>query len=402
MPGEPPATDRVASIRDVIRAVALRSAHHNELRLSQIRVVIIGLSLAVNLIAWRWPGAVGLAAFDVRMVHVAAACLGFTLVELAAVARGPFSPWLPSVLALGDVGLIFLFARNLDLAGLIPVLDYSGEACTVLALTGAARGTVAAALWTTGLAIVTTIGAGAMIGVHPLGLVLRGTLVVGAGLLGVWLSALVQRARERDIGRAILPRFLPGAFVDRIHQDPDALVAAAATVRASVLFVDLRGFTTIAERCAPRDAFALLNRVHGELSEIVGDAGGHVDKFLGDGLLAVFGAHGAQPDHARRAVDAAVRIAALDVDLGVGVHTGDVLAGVIGGDRRLEFTVIGDAVNTAARLEQLTKEHATRVLVSAETLREVDGELAARFAPLGAVAVRGRQASVEVFRLDPR
>jgi adenylate cyclase len=251
---------------------------------------------------------------------------------------------------------------------------------------------------------------GLMLSIHPLALVLRGTLVVGAGFLGLWLSGLVQRARERDIGEAILPRFLPRDIVDRLHIDPDALVAAARTIRASILFVDLRGFTALVETRSPGDAFALLNRLHSRLAEIVAGEGGHVDKFLGDGLLAVFGAHGDHADHADRAVRAGVRIAELEHDgadggleLGAGVHTGDVLAGAVGGDHRLEFTVIGDVVNTASRIEQATRWHATRLLISADAAGALaDRALAARFESLGAVEIRGRKAPVELYRLVTR
>ena len=401
--------DRIDALRTATRTVNERTARQNELRLAQIRIVIIAGSLLVNLIAWRWPAGVGLARFDVMMVQIAAVCLGVSFLELAALRTVRFSRWLPSVLAVGDGGFIFAFAAGLDHGGLIPVLDYSGEACIVLALSGAARGTVRAAMWTTALATLTLVGSGLMMGIHPLALVLRGTLVIGAGFLGVWLSGLVQRARERDVGEAILPRFLPRDIVDRLHQDPDALVAAARTLNVSVLFVDLRGFTALAEARSPGEAFALLNRLHGRLAEIIDGEHGHVDKFLGDGLLAVFGAHGDLADHADRAVRAGLRVAELQLDLdpadgalelGAGIHTGDVLAGAVGGDQRLEFTVIGDVVNTASRIEQATKDHATRLLVSAETLRAVsDRALAARFEPLGAIAVRGRKAAVDLFRL---
>jgi class 3 adenylate cyclase len=400
-------SDRIDALREVTRGVNERTARQNELRLAQIRIVIIAGSLIVNLAAWRWPSAVGLDRFDAVMVQIAAGCLGLALLELAALRAVRFSPWLPWVIAVGDVGFVFAFAAGLDASGLIPVLDYSGEACIVLALSGAARGTVRAAMWTTTLATLTMVGSGLMIGIHPLALVLRGTLVIGAGFLGVWLSGLVQRARERDLGEAILPRFLPHDIVERLHQDPDALVAAARTVHASIVFVDLRGFTALAEARSPGEAFALLNRLHARLAEIIDAEHGHVDKFLGDGLLAVFGAHGDHADHADRAIRAGLRIAELAPDaddgaleLGVGIHTGDVLAGAVGGDRRLEFTVIGDAVNTASRIEQATKQHATRMLVSADTLRAVsDPTLAARFEPLGAIAVRGRKAPVDLYRL---
>src|SRR5688500_6298483 len=129
-------SDPVLALREATRAVTERTARQNELRLAQVRLVIIAGSLLVNLIDWRWPAAVGLARFDVVMVHIAAVCLGVSLLELAALRAVRFSTWLPWVLAVGDVGFVFVFAAGLDASGLIPVLDYSGEACIVLALSG--------------------------------------------------------------------------------------------------------------------------------------------------------------------------------------------------------------------------------------------------------------------------
>jgi adenylate cyclase len=158
---------------------------------------------------------------------------------------------------------------------------------------------------------------------------------------------------------------------------------------------------------APGDVFELLNRLQGALSEAVHACGGIVDKFMGDGMLAVFGATDPSPDHARRAIEAVRRIRQALVDLnrelsggklaiGVGVHSGSVVAGCLGGGSRLEFTVIGDAVNTTSRLEALTKEKGVDVLVSEETaLRVPDAELQ----DLGVVAVRGRQQGIRVYTL---
>ena len=137
--------------------------------------------------------------------------------------------------------------------------------------------------------------------------------------------------------------------------------------------------------------------------------GGVVDKFMGDGMLAVFGALDPAPDHARRALSAVRRIRSAVEELnrglpeerrlriGVGVHSGTMVAGCLGGGSRLEFTVIGDAVNTTSRLESLTKEKGVDVLISEETARRAPDE---GLVDLGVVAVRGRQQGLHVFTLQ--
>jgi adenylate cyclase len=137
------------------------------------------------------------------------------------------------------------------------------------------------------------------------------------------------------------------------------------------------------------------------------DAGGHVNKFLGDGALAVFGAPNDLADHADAAVSAAVLIQRLvaerfggELRIGIGINTGLVIAGTIGGGGKLEFTLIGDAVNVAARVEQLTKTTGDAILLTDHT---VDG-LTARPPELidrGAHALKGKAAPVQVFALDP-
>jgi class 3 adenylate cyclase len=142
-----------------------------------------------------------------------------------------------------------------------------------------------------------------------------------------------------------------------------------------VLFTDVRGFTAFAETADAREVVARLNELYGRIVPIVLRHGGHANKFIGDGLLAVFGAPDRLPDHARRAVAAGLDIVDAVRDsflpIGIGINTGQVVAGTIGGGGRVDFTVIGDAVNTAARIEGATREtgdtllitHSTRVLL---------------------------------------
>src|ERR671930_697900 len=142
----------------------------------------------------------------------------------------------------------------------------------------------------------------------------------------------------------------------------------------TVLFVDIREFTAFAERAGAAEVVRELNAFYEHVVPVLVRHGGHANKFIGDGLLGVFGAPERLPDHADRGVAAALEIAAVvrhayrgRLRIGIGVNSGPVVAGTIGGGGRVEFTVIGDAVNTAARVEEVTRVTGDDVLVTEAT-----------------------------------
>jgi class 3 adenylate cyclase len=173
----------------------------------------------------------------------------------------------------------------------------------------------------------------------------------------------------------------------------------------TVMFVDIRDFTPFAEANTAEDAVARLNALFEIVVPAVVHAGGHVNKFLGDGALAVFGAPNDLAEHADAAVSAAVLIHRLVVEgfgpelrIGIGINTGKVIAGTIGGGSKLEFTLIGDAVNVASRVEQLTKTTGDAILL---TQQSVDA-LASQQPGLidrGFHVLKGKSAPVQVFAL---
>ena len=224
----------------------------------------------------------------------------------------------------------------------------------------------------------------------------------------------LERARVRDV----FARFLPEPMVDEVLSRADGeLRLGGVRVLGTALFADLRSFTSFAERTPPDEVIAVLNRYLGAMSDAVLDNGGTLIAFLGDGLLAVFGAPVECDDHADRAVAAAremlrVRLPRFNdwareqgyrepFRMGIGMCTGPLMSGNVGSERRLEYTAIGDTVNTAARIESLTKELGRPVLMSASTY-----ELAT--APpddlvyVDEVTVRGRRAPTRLWGLaDP-
>src|SRR4051794_11184619 len=174
------------------------------------------------------------------------------------------------------------------------------------------------------------------------------------GLLQAGFNRMVGGLRERERLRDAFGAFVDPQLTERVLAEGADL--AGEEVEVSVMFVDVRGFTTFSERAAARDVVGRLNELFGLIVPIVLAHGGHAMKFIGDGLLAVFGAPERLPDHADRAVAAAKELAeavrerfAGELSVGAGVNSGRVVAGTIGGGGRVDFTVIGDAVNTPAR-----------------------------------------------------
>jgi class 3 adenylate cyclase len=183
---------------------------------------------------------------------------------------------------------------------------------------------------------------------------------------------------------------------------------AGEEVELSVLFMDVRGFTSYSEHAEARDIVARLNDLYGQVVPVILAHGGHANKFIGDGLLAVFGAPERFTNHADRAVAAAIEIARLvnqrysgELRVGIGVNSGHVVAGTIGGGGRLDFTVIGDPVNTAARVESATRETDDDILITASTHRMLTRPEIARWDERPPIALKGKTESVTLYAPAP-
>ncbi|HND60000.1 MAG TPA: adenylate/guanylate cyclase domain-containing protein [Opitutaceae bacterium] len=233
------------------------------------------------------------------------------------------------------------------------------------------------------------------------------------GQLAESFNAMSAGLAERDRVRDLLDKNVSPAVAAQLLRDGAALGGEEREV--TILFADLRGFTTLSEKLPPRELLALLNRYLDRMSAAIEAQGGVIDKFIGDAIMALFGAPVGQDDAADRALAAALAmeaaLAALNAELaaegrpplalGIGVNTARVVAGNIGSHRRLNYSVIGDGVNVAARLQSLTRtaEYRTNIITSAATLAAAKGRrVAAR--PLGPVTVKGRAGAVEIFAIS--
>ncbi len=191
-----------------------------------------------------------------------------------------------------------------------------------------------------------------------------------------------KRLAKEEVARANFSRFMPEYVVKQILEKPDSFRLGGTTQTITVLFADIRGFTTLSEKENPEKVVNLLNRYFTVMSEIIFSNGGTLDKYIGDGLMAIFGAPTATPEDAKNALKAAVEmqksLVLLNQELqaegfhkigvGIGLHTGVATVGYIGSEKRSEYTAIGDTVNLASRLESNSK--AGQILISEATAKE--------------------------------
>jgi adenylate cyclase len=217
--------------------------------------------------------------------------------------------------------------------------------------------------------------------------------------------------RERIRTRRWLVRYLSPDIVEEALQTPESLVFSGAMKKITVLLSDIRDFTPMTEELGPQMVVSMLNEYFTVMTRVVHKHGGSVNQFVGDEILAVFGAPVTKPDDARRALLTAVEMQAelqklmsrwaeegrRTFDIGMGLNTGEVVVGNIGSLEHMDYAVMGDTINYAARLESLTKTYKTRILLSHSTYEEVKDLVIAE--SLGHIQVKGRKNAEEVHKL---
>ncbi len=222
----------------------------------------------------------------------------------------------------------------------------------------------------------------------------------------------LTEARERQKVHGLFARYVSPDVVRTLLHHTERIRLGGVRREMTVLFADIRGFTAFAERMRPEAVVQQLNEFLSTMVEVIFANGGCLDKYMGDAVMAFWGAPVEAPQHAERACRAAwAMLAALDalnarwrmegkspMDIGIGIHTGEMIVGNIGSERRMDYTVIGDSVNLAARLEVLNKEWGTHILISRATCHAAGAMIKVR--PLGAVSIKGRTEAVEIYTLE--
>ena len=276
---------------------------------------------------------------------------------------------------------------------------------------GPLRATLIAALVAGGFAIGAQLafnGGHIVPGVYPLG-------ALALGLVGSLAIETVLGAIDRAVVRDRFARFVPKAVVDDVlaRTDDDLRLGGEQRV-ATVLFSDVRGFTTFSESRPPDEVIEVLNRYLSEMTAAILAHGGTLVSYMGDGIMAVFGAPIPQDDHADRALSAAREMLGPRLEgfnrwvreqgvgegfrMGVGLNSGSVMSGMVGSDDRLEYTAIGDTTNTAARLEGMTKDTPHQLFFADSTRQSLAAE-PPDLVFVDEFPVRGREAKIRVFSI---
>lgn len=379
--------------RDLSQSIGetlVRAAHRSEQRVAWIRALNLSIVTVLGAVTMRR---------STLVLSVVWTVLAWTIVAVKR--HSGYHRWAPWATTALDGAMVASYTLVSD-RGQPMLLAATALVCTIIAITGAIR-LERWWLWiTTGVAMANVALAAAVNGLSFVeGLVL--CLLIGmAGLFGSWLSRLSARAIESEVQRIVLGRFLPPQVLDAGYRRPLSLLTQPRAAYATVLVTDIRSFTTFAETLPPAKVLAFLNEIQGTFAAIVQEHGGTVDKFMGDGMLAVFGAPQPLEKHAACGIAAAVAIerAARDmgVAIGIGVHSGHVITGCLGNGARLELTVIGDTVNVASRLESMTKTRGVTALISDAAVARA-GSAAPALKRLGSASVRGHAREVLVYTL---
>ena len=283
-------------------------------------------------------------------------------------------------------------------------------------------------LWITGLMILAGIGGAvglAIVLTKPILKLAQGTKAIAAGSFDIALpvtsrdeigdltesfNEMAKSLHEKEKIKRAFSSYVARQVVDEILKHPDEYTFSGERRNVTVIFCDMRGFTPLTERLPPEEVVAALNDFYSLMIDLTIKNEGYLNKFLGDAVMAIFGAPTAYPDHCMRAVKTALAMQSAVAELsarrvtqgkdamsiGIGISAGEAVAGSVGTEFQTEYTVIGDRVNLAARLESNAKPG--QILVSEETYRQVADQVIANC--LGPMSVKGKEEPVTVFEIS--
>ncbi|MEA5450538.1 adenylate/guanylate cyclase domain-containing protein [Leptolyngbya sp. CCNP1308] len=399
---------RRLTIQAALNQVVSQEAHRNELQLSYVRMGVLLISLLLDVAVFLFPQVLLGKDHVPPTVMIISLCANLVALGLVVILRQGLSMealhrW-QVIIPIFDNLLLWAFITNIwrVLGATQPLIVTNVVAfCSLVAVSGGLRLSRRAALLTSLLALGNFSYAAVLFQLNLALALFAGITVFGTGYLGMRMAVIVRRHVKNESGRMLMAQFLPKSIVEAAFESPLELLQQSQKRDVTVVVTDLREFTHFAEALEPQAVLDFLNRYQGLLATIVEHHGGWVDKFMGDGMLAVFGAPDPLENHARSALTAATAMVRevpqfSPLAMGVGVHSGPVVAGCLGTSGRLEFTVIGDTVNVAARLEALTKTLGNGVLVSDAT-RQRAGTWPLQ--SVGLHPIRGRAQELELFTL---
>ena len=427
-----PVQDLPARVREVI----LREQDWSEILIGWIQLGVVLTFAALYYLSPKPPGANPMIAPE---PWVLAGYVLFTLIRLNLAYRRRLPNWLLYLSVIMDMalllGLIWTFHLKYDQPASfylkVPTLLYVFIFISLRALRFEVRyvliaGGVAALGWLLMVLYVVSIDpADPMITRSYVEYMTSNSVLLGAEfdkvisilMVTAILAVAIARARRLLVESVVessaareLSKFVPDEVARQAKAGEERMQAGQGEVReATILFTDIEGFTTISEAMTPTELIATLNDYFAVVSKPINEHGGVINQFQGDAILATFNLPETLPDHAAHAVRAALAMqeALKCTQFGngivlrsrIGINSGEIVGGLVGTGDRLGYTVHGDDVNLAARLEQLNKEHGTRIIVSGRTC-ELAGPAQFPFKKLGSTTVRGRHAPVVIYTLD--
>ena len=236
-------------------------------------------------------------------------------------------------------------------------------------------------------------------------------LTMGLALFAGTAYQYFVEGREKRVVKKLFGRYVSPDVYHQLLENPELAELGGRRREMTVLFSDIRGFTSMTEKGNAEELVAQLNEYFSTMVEVVFRHHGTVDKFVGDMVMALFGAPVDDGDHAEHALAAAVEMVSklgelnnkwlaerrVQLDIGIGINSGDMIAGNIGSERIMSYTVIGDNVNLGSRLESLNKEFRSRIIISDATRTRL--RTAPTMRPLGEVTVKGKSLAVSIFEV---
>jgi len=381
-----------------------------------VRMTIIGVGVLLDLFTAISQGLAG-GSYEIFAVGIVIVAAAYVAVVHLFTRGGAYHGWVKYLTITADYLLILAYFREMlspQFAGRVDldsVIAVSVMVLFVIIMLNALRLSSAAVIYATivGAAITLYITAG--FSHQPMARIWYSPLVVAAGGVVYWTSRNVRTIVRALWRREKLARFVPRELVDIVENSDLELTLGGKATTATVLFADIRNFTRFSEKRDPEAVVAILNRYFSAMAAIIDAYGGMIDKYIGDAVMAVFGVPIAREGDASRAVSAAgAMLRKLDelnaewgaegqppLAIGIALHTGVVIAGNIGSPDRMDYTVIGDTVNLASRLEEMNKRYHTALVMSRETCEAAGHSGVANF--IAETEIRGREQPVQLYTL---
>lgn len=421
-----------------VRAVILREQDWSEILIGWIQLGVVCTFATLFFLS---PKPVGANPMIAPEPWVIGAYVLFTLVRLGLAHRGRLPSWLLYVSVVMDMALLLILIWSIHVKYdqpasfylKVPTLLYVFIFISLRALRFEVRyviiaGGVAALGWLLMVLYVVSVDpANPMITRNYVEYMTSNSVLLGAEfdkvisilMVTAILAVAIARARRLLIRSVVesstaeeLSKFVPSEVARQAKSAEERLQAGQGEVReATILFTDIEGFTTVSERLTPTALIAVLNEYFSVVTEPIIRHGGVINQFQGDAILATFNMPDQLPEHAAEAVRAALDIAdavsertfgdGLVLKSRIGINSGEIVGGLVGAGDRLGYTVHGDDVNLAARLEQLNKDYGTGIIVSHRTC-ELAGRGEFDYEQLGTTTVRGRQSPVDIYTVRRR